>query len=106
MKWKMDDYFLCSIDIADAFLMVEQRELTQMTCEDAGGNISHYMLGKVLPGQRNGSQMWHESFSSSLPQDLKIEECAAYPCLLRTEMDENLERPSCLLLLLLTMFFV
>ena len=49
MKWKMDDYVLCSIDITDAFLMVDQRELTQVVCEDAGGNVSDYILGKVLP---------------------------------------------------------
>ena len=99
MKWKMDDYVLCSIDITDAFLMVDQRELTQVVCEDAGGNVSHYILGKVLPGQRNGSQMWHESFSSFLHEDLKIVECAAYPCLLRSETAENHGRPACLLLL-------
>ena len=75
MKWKADDsgYVLCSIDITDdAFLMVDQRELTQGVCEDAGGNGSHCVQGKVLPGQHNGSQMWHESFSSFLRQDLKI----------------------------------
>ena len=95
----MDDYVLCSIDITDAFLMVDQRELTQVVCEDAGGNVSHYILGKVLSGQRNGSQMWHESFSSFLREDLKIVECAAYPCLLRSETTENHGRPACLLLL-------
>ena len=99
MKWKMDDYVLCSIDITDAFLMVDQRELTQVVCEDAGGNVSHYILGKVLPGQRSGSQMWHESFSSFLREDLKIVECAAYPCLLRSETTEDHGRPACLLLL-------
>ena len=99
MKWKMDDYVLCSIDITDAFLMVDQRELTQVVCEDAGGNVSHYILGKVLPGQRNGSQMWHESFSSFLREDLKIVECAAYPCLPRSENTEDHGRPSCLRLL-------
>ena len=52
MKWKTDDYVRCSIDITDAFLMVDLRELTQVACEDAGGNVSHYILGKVLPGQR------------------------------------------------------
>ena len=56
MKWKTDDYVRCSIDITDAFLIVDQRELTQVACEDAGGNVSHYILGKVLPGQRNGSR--------------------------------------------------
>ena len=99
MKWKMDDYVLCSIDITDAFLMVDQRELTQVVCEDAGGNVSHYILGKVLPGQRNGSQMWHESFSSFLREDLAIGECAPYPCLLRSETVEEDGRPACLLLL-------
>ena len=58
-----------------------------------------YILGKVSPGQRNGSQMWHESFSSFLREDLMIAECAAYPCLLRTESAEDHGRPSCLLLL-------
>ena len=99
MKWKVEDYVLCSIDITDAFLMVDQQELTQVVCEDAGGNVSQYLLGKVLPGQRNGSQMWHESFSAFLREDLKIEECEPYPCLLRTELSANAEKPACLLLL-------
>ena len=43
--------------------------------------------------------MWHESFSSFLREDLKIVECAAYPCLLRSETTENHGRPACLLLL-------
>ena len=43
--------------------------------------------------------MWHESFSSFLREDLTIAECAAYPCLLRTESAEDHGRPSCLLLL-------
>ena len=30
MKWKLSNYILCAIDIADAFLMVEQKELTQV----------------------------------------------------------------------------
>ena len=64
-------------------------KLTQVVCEDAGGNVSHYILGKVLSGQRNGSQMWHEVFSSFLREDLKIVECAAYPCLLRSETTEK-----------------
>eukprot|EP00435_Cladocopium_sp_Y103_P017798 s442_g4.t1 len=99
MKWKVEDYVLCSIDITDAFLMVDQQDLTQVVCEDVGGNVSHYLLGKVLPGQRNGSQMWHESFSAFLREDLKIEECEPYPCLLRSELSANAEKPACLLLL-------
>ena len=81
------------------YLMVDQREPAQVACEDAGGHVSHYILGKVLPGQRSGSLMWHDSFSSFLRGDLMIAECAAYPCLLRTESAEEHGRPSCLLLL-------
>ena len=55
-------YVLCSIDIGDAFLTVEQKELTEVVCVDAAGASTTYVLGRVLPGQRNGSQMWHESF--------------------------------------------
>ena len=61
MKWKPMGYVLCSIDIGDAFLTVEQKELTEVVCVDAAGASTTYVLGRVLPGQRNGSQMWHES---------------------------------------------
>ena len=37
LKWKDDGYVLCSIDVGDAFLMVPQEELTQVTCVDASG---------------------------------------------------------------------
>ena len=90
MKWKLSNYVLCAIDIADAFLMVEQKELTQVTCEDAAGQTTEFMLGRVLPGQRNGSQLWHESFSTLLKSELGFEECEAYPCLLRSGKGECL----------------
>ena len=84
MKWKTAGYVLCSIDVGDAFLMVPQRELTQVTCIDAAGSSSEFVLGRVLPGQRNGSQMWHEAFSGFLKNELNITECSPYPCLLRS----------------------
>ena len=40
--------------------------------------------------------MWHESFSSFLREDLIIAECAAYPCLLRTESAEYVDDVLCL----------
>ena len=88
MKWKTDGYVLCSIDVGDAFLMVPQEELTQVTCVDASGATMEFVLGRVLPGQRNGSQMWHDAFSSFLRDELKITPCDAYPCLLRAENSE------------------
>ena len=84
MKWKPMGYVLCSIDIGDAFLTVEQKELTEVVCVDAASASTTYVLGRVLPGQRNGSQMWHESFSRFLQTELKIYECEPYPCLLRS----------------------
>ena len=83
MKWKDQGFVLCGIDIADAFLMVEQKELTQVSCVDAMGEESKFVLGRVLPGQRNGSQLWHESFSGFLRDELDITECTPYPCLLK-----------------------
>ena len=84
MKWKPTGYVLCSIGIGDAFLTVEQKELTEVVCVDAAGASTTYVLGSVLPGQRNGSQMWHESFSRFLQTELKIRECEPYPCLLKS----------------------
>ena len=95
MKWKSDGYVLSAIDIdiADAFLMVPQRELTVVTCELAAGDTMNFVLGKVLPGQRDGAQLWHESFSAFLRDERQICEFPAYPSLLKTKGDE------CLLLL-------
>lgn len=32
--------------------VVEQKELTQVTCEDAAGQTTEFILGRVLPRQR------------------------------------------------------
>jgi len=40
IKWKSLGYVLCAIDIADAFLMVSQKESTQVTCELATGECT------------------------------------------------------------------
>ena len=48
------------------------------------------MLGKVLPGQRNGSQMWHEAFGGFLSNELQIIDFPAYPSLLRSPNGECL----------------
>ena len=88
MKWKSFGYVLCAIDIADAFFMVLHKELTQVTCELATGDKMDFMLGKVLLGQRNGSQMWHEAFSGFLSSELQINDFPACPSLLRATNGE------------------
>ena len=85
MKWKAQDYVLSAIDIADAFLMVPQKELTVVSCELAAGDVLQFVLGRVLPGQRNGSQLWHESFSAFLKDELQICKFPAYPSLLKSK---------------------
>ena len=47
-----------------------------------------FMLGKVLLGQRNGSQMWHEAFSGFLSSELQINDFPACPSLLRATNGE------------------
>lgn len=64
--------------------------LTQVACEDAGGQTAEFILGRVLPSQRNGSQMWHEVFSSLVNDELGFDECEPYPCLLRSGKSECL----------------
>ena len=83
LHWKKEHpnerYVLASIDINDAFLTVTQREATVVT----HGN-EQYLLGRVLPGQRDGSQQWFDSMIAFLKSELDFEECRAYPCLLRS----------------------
>ena len=91
---------MSAIHIADAFPTVPQREFTVVQCELAAGTRVEFFLGRVLPGQRDGSQLWHESFSTFLREELQISEFAAYPSLLKTQGGE------CRLLLHVDDFFV
>ena len=43
-----------------------------------------FSLGKVLPGQRDGSLLWYRDITSYLKLELGMEEHAAYPCLLKS----------------------
>ena len=49
-----------------------------------------FMLGKFLPGQRNGSQMWHEAWCCFLSCKLKINGFSPYPSLLGSTHGECL----------------
>ena len=49
-----------------------------------------FALGRVLPGQRDGSQLWFESVTSFLHEKLGFEHCSAYPSLLRSPGGECL----------------
>ena len=71
---------LSAIDIGDAFLTVDQ---VQPTLVSSGKDT--FALGKVLPGQCDGSQLWFEGVSGFLRERLSFKHCDAYPGLLGNE---------------------
>ena len=74
-----------SCDVQDAFLTVKQRDPTMIVVKDAVGNEQPYALGRVLPGQRAGSQLWNEDITNHLKQTLDMIECEIYPSMLKTK---------------------
>ena len=75
------DWTLGVCDIADAFLTVNQQQPTAVNVATATGERIPYALGKVLPGQRDGSLLRHTDFTLWL---YEVMPCEAYPCILRT----------------------
>ena len=61
-----------SCDVQGAFLTVKQRDPTMIVAKDAVGNEQPYALGRVLPGQRAGSQLWNEDITNHLKQTLDM----------------------------------
>lgn len=68
------------IDIGDAFLTVDQVHTTLVS-----SGKDTFALGKVFPGQHDGSQLWFESVSRFLRERLSFKHCDAYPSLLGNE---------------------
>ena len=78
-------FVLSALDVADAFLTVCQKQPALVTCEDATGGSRLYALGKVLPGQRDGSQLWHGDITAFLLNEFQIRPCPTYPSILRSD---------------------
>ena len=80
LHWKKQHpnkkFILGAIDIGDAFLIVPQ---IQPTLVSSGSET--FALGKMLPGQRDGSQLWFYSVSNFLHEQLIFKHCSAYPSL-------------------------
>ena len=64
-----------SCDAQDAFLTMKQRDRTMIVAKDAVGNEQPFALGRVLAGQRAGSQLWNEDMTNHLKQTLDMVEC-------------------------------
>ena len=80
-----EDMILASLDVRDAFLTVSQETPTLVHTKDAGGTAHSFSLGKVLPGQRDGSLLWYQAITGFLKTALDMEECPLYPCILKTK---------------------
>ena len=74
------DVVLASLDVRDAFLTVQQECPTLVHTTDACGNSKSFALGRVLPGQRDGSLLWYKAITKFLKERLDLEEHAPYPC--------------------------
>ena len=74
-----------SCDVQDAFLTMKHRDPTMIVAKDAVGNEQRYASGRVLPGQRAGSQLWNEDITNHLKQTLDMIECEIYPSMLKTK---------------------
>jgi len=75
---------MVSIDVKDAFLTVSQETPTVVRCQLADGTSMGYSLGKVLPGQRDGSLLCHKDITGLLKTELAMAEHIPYPCILKT----------------------
>ncbi len=84
---KSDDpmQVMAALDIGDAsFLTVDQIQPTVVSCELASGVVEEFALGKVLPGERDGSLLWYKSLTSFLSEHLQMQPLPWYPCLLKS----------------------
>ena len=79
------DVVLASLDVRDAFLTVQQECPTLVHTTDACGNSRRFALGRVLPGQRDGSLLWYKAITKFLKGRLDLEEHAPYPCVLKSK---------------------
>jgi hypothetical protein len=69
---------LCSADVKDAHLMVEQDEKVFLTTSDG----TNYILGRCLPGQRGGSKSWYDLLALVLKRGKPV-------ALLQAKIKEN-----------------
>ena len=76
---------LASLDVRDAFLTVTQERPTLVHTTDAQGVARSYALGRVLPGQRDGSLLWYQAITSFLKAKLDLVEHEPYPCILKSK---------------------
>ncbi|CAE7327697.1 unnamed protein product [Symbiodinium microadriaticum] len=87
MHNKDNNHACCVLDVADAFLTVDQRIPTIVRANLGSGHeeqyVQHFRLVKLLPGQRDGTVRWHEAFTEFLDGKLGLEPYVPCPALFR-----------------------
>ncbi|CAE7246058.1 unnamed protein product [Symbiodinium sp. CCMP2592] len=85
MRFKGDGHACCVLDVADAFLTVDQRipTVVKASLGDQQSHVQHFRLLKLLPGQRDGTIRWHESFTEYLDSKLGLEPYVPCPALFK-----------------------
>eukprot|EP00435_Cladocopium_sp_Y103_P056888 s567_g19.t1 len=78
------DCVMVSIDVKDAFLTVKQTTPTIVNCVLADGETQACGLGRVLPGQRDGSLLWHRDVTDLMKKELGMSAHVPYPCILKS----------------------
>ena len=80
-----ENMVMASLDVRDALLTVKQERDTLVHTTDASGTTRSFSLGKVLPGQCDGSLLWYRAITSFLKSKLDLEEHTPYPCIFRSK---------------------
>ena len=75
-------HVLCSLDIGDAFLQVDQVRLRRVAVKDMQVNFN---IAKCLPGQRTGAKQWYKQIVSDLVDSLGVEMCVENPSIFKGE---------------------
>ena len=87
MHNRHNNHACCVLDVADAFLTVDQRIPTIVRANLGSGHeeqyVQHFRLVKLLPGQRDGTVRWHEAFTEFLDDKLGLEPYVPCPALFR-----------------------
>ena len=75
---------VCSQCFVSLISFLVQRDPTMVYAQDASNTTIAYALGRVLPGQRSGSMLWHESLTQHLKDAIGLVECECKPSMLKS----------------------
>ena len=85
LKGQDNRWCLGSLDVSDAFLTVDQVELVLVTYADPEGQARSFILGKMLPGQRDGTARWREKLADDLKMEVSATVCSVSPNIFRCD---------------------